>query len=276
MTRFIRFALALLVVGSSTARSASTQDFTGTLLDPASPGYPMPPFHFENSRFYTIQFVTRPEVVRELVPAALESAGDSVLWFVAAQHNLGGQGGLQYLEAFLLVPTAHESLRGAYVPIMYLDRVPPIIIGREVWGFRKVEADLELIEEGGEVTLQIRRFGTVVATATFVMGEELPPRPPAYDYFFNVRQLPSVVEGQPPVLRQLVAVPTPMEVHGLHAAHASLTFGSTRLDPLDRIPVLGVRAAYYREASFTLGYGHVLEAGFGSGPAAGAAGEGRY
>jgi acetoacetate decarboxylase len=255
-----RLAIALSAIATILPVTGRAQDFSGTHLAGTSLSYPMPPFTYEGSRVVSVDFRTSPEVLRALVPEPLVPNAAGELSAAIVHHHIVAPMPLSYYEAFLIVPVSHEGAAGVYMPVLYLDEAAAITGGREIWGFSKFGAEIQIIEEEGEVHASVQTGDVTLVDISVSPGDALVPIPETPNVpIFNVKLIPSVEKGAAPDVLQLTATTLgDRTVTELRPGVGTLEFGSTPADPLGRIPVLEILRAACYEYDFTLDYGEVV------------------
>jgi acetoacetate decarboxylase len=255
-----RLVIALSVIIVIPPGMGRAQDFSGTHLAGTSLPYPMPPFTYQGSQAVTVDFRTSPEVLRALVPEPLVPNGASELSAAIVHHHIVAPVPLSYYEAYLVIPVSHEGAAGQYIPVLYLDEAAAITGGREIWGFSKFGAEIQIVEEAGEVRASVRQGDVTLMHISVRLGDPLariPERPNVP--IFNVKLIPSVEKGAPPDVLQLTATtPGDPQITELRPGVGMLEFGSTPTDPLGSIPVLEILGAACSEGGFILDYGEVV------------------
>jgi len=106
--------------------------FAMPLNDPA---YPPGPYKFYNREFVVITYRTDPDKLREVVPEPLEVTGDTVAYEFIRMPDSTGFG--DYTETGQIIPVTFRGRKGGYSHCMFLNDGPPIMGGRELWGFPK-------------------------------------------------------------------------------------------------------------------------------------------
>src|SRR3546814_1199773 len=98
-----------------------------------SPIYPRGPYHFVNREFLVISYRTDPKVLREIIPAPLQPAGDDIvkMEFIRMPDSTGFG---DYTESGQVIPVTFEGRPGTYAHNMFLNDDAPIAGGREIWG----------------------------------------------------------------------------------------------------------------------------------------------
>lgn len=117
---------------------------------------------FVNAEMLSVEFLTRPALLRRLLPPGLEPTGNPRVTAMVGrwQSNCVGDfdGGAIYLEA------KHRKIVGDYVLAMYMDRDQPIIYGRELFGEPKKQASSRLFRRGTRAGGHVERHGTRLIT----------------------------------------------------------------------------------------------------------------
>ena len=100
-----------------------------------SPAFPPGPYRFVNREFLIITYRTDPEALAAVIPAPLTMTDPIVKFEFIRMPDSTGFG--DYTESGQVIPVRFQGKSGAYVHAMYLDDLPPIAGGRELWGFSK-------------------------------------------------------------------------------------------------------------------------------------------
>jgi acetoacetate decarboxylase len=221
--------------------------------------YQSPPFYYRDARSLTVLFETDPEAAADILPEGLELPLPAVASLFIAYYPFTTFG--PYHEAILGLACLWQGERATYMPQLATTTTPPLVAGREIWGYAKKIAHIDLIEQD-ELLLGIleRPKGTRLATA--VMRRERPVSSvPGLRASISLRVIPSPEEGKPPSLAQLVL--TRMRegvVHEAWQGPAHLSFDArSELDPWHRLPVRRVLTAYYVRGDSTLPGGQVIK-----------------
>ncbi len=225
----------------------------------ASPAYPRGPYRFYDREFMVITYRTDMERVREVVPEPLQVKEPLVKFEFIRMPDSTGFG--DYTESGQVVPVTLDGRAGSFSVAMFLNDGPPILGGRELWGFPKKFA---------QPTLEVHRdtlVGTLdygpVRIATGTMGFK--HRPADMDAIakslaqpnFLLKVLPHVDET--PRICELVDYPIEdIVMKGAWSGPASLELHPHALAPLTQLPVLEILSAVHFVADLTLGLGSVV------------------
>ena len=100
----------------------------------AGPSYPKGPYRFIDREYMIISYETDPELIREQLPEPLEPIARPVVHYeLIRMPDSSGFG--KYTESGLVIPCLFKGEEMNFVAQMYLDDDPPIVAGREIWGF---------------------------------------------------------------------------------------------------------------------------------------------
>jgi acetoacetate decarboxylase len=253
------FLFLSILVSISIISQCQAQNFESSMLSYKNLPYGSPPYFYEGSKNIMISIKTEPKIIRELVPEPLKIDTDSTLNIVIAVHNMKGYS--TYKEACFTIAVSYNGNKGWYIPVLFLDKIMPILAGREIYGFSKVGAEISFEEKGGKFHANIERAGTNIMDLTLSAGKPVIPIPglPAREGYFNYKIIPSVKEGAPPDADQLTYTKFDnFKMTELRIGKADIKFNSTDSFPLKKIPVTDIASAIYFECDFTLNYGEVV------------------
>lgn len=105
----------------------------------SSPAFPRGPYRFYDREFFVVTYRTDPERLRKVVPEPLAIDEPIVKFEFIRMPNSTGFG--DYTESGQVVPVRLGERRGSFSLAMFLDDGPPILGGRELWGFPKKYAE---------------------------------------------------------------------------------------------------------------------------------------
>jgi acetoacetate decarboxylase len=195
-----------------------------------------------------------------MVPEPLVPNPESIMNILVIDQHIIHPEKIIYLEAILSVPVSHDGLAASYMPVLYLDKVIPIIGGREIWGYSKVEAEIQMSIKDKIASATVVRNGTTLIDMKVQLGEPVVPIPKMQNNpNINLKLIPSVKKGAPPDVKQLTTtVSRNVKTHLLRNGSGKLVLGSLPSDPLGTIPVVDIVDARYMERDFVLDYGDVV------------------
>ncbi|KTD31300.1 MULTISPECIES: acetoacetate decarboxylase [Legionella] len=224
-----------------------------------SPAYPRGPYYFKNREYFIITYETDMDALKEVVPAPLEVVEPLVNFEVIRMPDSTGFG--DYTESGQVIPVRYKGKAGSYTHAMYLDDMPPISGGREIWGFPKKLAQPRLCIEK-ETLVGILDYGSCrVATAT--MGfkyQQLDPEAikksmmtPSY----LLKIIPHV-DGTTRICELVEYQLENVEIKGAWTGPARLDLHYHALAQLARLPVKKVVKAVHVLTDLILPYGRVV------------------
>ena len=224
-----------------------------------SPLYPPPPYTYRDCPLMVVPFVAEPGVTRRLVPEPLEPNADDIA-YVAIGHMHNDRLG-STREAFIVVPSSDGVRWGNYSVFLYLENDACVTSGREIWGWPKKLAEITLAEDADSMRASVRRGGTELVRASLEGLEDASPEELSLSpVWFNLKVIPSVVEGAPHEVCQITATTFEgLEVRDVRRGDASLRFDGTEEDALDALIGVGqVLDGHRMTLSFRLLHGEVV------------------
>ena len=109
----------------------------------ASPSYPKGPYVFVDRQYFIVTYESDPAAIREAIPEPLEPDGsNTVMYEFISMPDSSGFG--SYTESGVVIPALYKGKSVNFTSQMYLDCEPPIAAGREIWGFPKKHAKVNL------------------------------------------------------------------------------------------------------------------------------------
>jgi acetoacetate decarboxylase len=223
-----------------------------------SPAFPPGPYRFINREFLIITYRTDPEAIARVLPAPLVAPDPIVKYEFIRMPDSTGFG--DYTESGQVIPVIFNGERGGYTHAMYLDDEPPIVGGRELWGFPKKLANPTL-KVAADTLLGTLDYGPVrVATGT--MGYKYQQldhdkvlaglREPG----FLLKIIPHV-DGTARICELVRYTLGDINLHGAWTGPAALDLRPHALAPVADLPVLEVLSATHLKADLTLDLGTV-------------------
>ena len=228
----------------------------------AGPSYPAGPYRFINREYMIITYETDAQAIRAQLPEPLEPLDDSLVhyeWIKMPDSSGFGS----YTETGLVIPCRFEGQEVNFVSQMYLDDDPPIVAGREIWGFPKKYAhpELELVKDTLTGTLEYGgqrvALGTMGYKHEAMAGNGERTRTALSKTQVNLKLIPGV-EGSPEIC-QLVAINlAEINVKGSWIGPGRLHLVPHVNAPVADLPVRNVVIAHHFVADLTLPYGRVI------------------
>jgi acetoacetate decarboxylase len=194
--------------------------------------YGKPPLVWKDMDIALIVYETDIKNVRRVTPEPMEPRTNLIIVWTS-QFELGTtQGGFK--ETAIYVQVTHNGVEGDYEPFLYVNSPLPLTGGREIWGYQKKMAEIELIHDQEAVRAETTRLGHQI-----VKGLVVPERnatmaeiPWSSGGVFSLKYIPSAEEGGEP-LRQLILTPGEFTAHDgkFFGGRASIRYERSEIDP---------------------------------------------
>ena len=221
--------------------------------------YPEPPYEYVGARCVIGVWRAEESVLRSVLPAPLELAWEhQVISTVCEYPHVTGLGA--YHASALFIRARFEDIEGGFCCHCYMDNDAAVAAGREIWGFPKKLAQVEL-QESGEILRGTVERGNI-RIMTFCMnllrnGEasELPP----LGNLFNLKRIPSPEKGASPEVEELTLIQYKhATTHRIVAGEGTVEFERSPSDPLHIFEPLEMVGAFYVEQDVELPLGKVI------------------
>lgn len=233
-----------------------TREKLGYSMPADAPAYQAPPYHYRNAQSVSVRFETEPDAALEVLPAPLTliEPATAILSFYWYPFTTFGP----YHEVILRLSAEHEGERLTYVQQIFVDTEPPMLAGREIWGFPKKLATIGFGRERDMVFATLERPSGIRLASVVMRPEQpllnLPPSGPTV----GMRIIPPVSGGSP-VSAEIIAADTQHTIREAWQGPGSISFlEHSALDPVDRFPVKRVLKATYMEYDILLPEGRIM------------------
>ncbi|KTC71722.1 acetoacetate decarboxylase [Legionella birminghamensis] len=224
-----------------------------------SPAYPRGPYRFNNREYLIITYETDIDLLREFVPAPLEVTEPLVKFEVIRMPDSTGFG--DYTESGQVIPVSFRGRKGGYTHAMYLDDLPPIAAGREIWGFPKKLANPKLYVVQ-ETLMGILDYETTrIATATMGYKYESLNHKKVHESMVSpcyLLKLIPHVDGTTRVCELVEYELQDVVIKGAWTGPAQLELFHHALAPIALLPVKKVVSAVHVLSDLVLPYGKVV------------------
>lgn len=235
-----------------------TLDKMGYSMPVDAPAYQAPPYHYRNAQAIAVKFETDLDAALEVLPAPLEliepaTANLSFYWYPFTTFG-------PYHEAILRLYARHEGKPLTYIQQIFVDTEPPMLAGREIWGFPKKLAAIGFKRERDMIFGTLER-PTGVRLATVIVRPEQPiSNLPSSGPTTGLRIIPAAEAGaKRPACAELIAAHTEHIIREAWEGTGSISFPDhSALDPVDRFPVKRVLKATYTEYDIMLPAGRII------------------
>jgi acetoacetate decarboxylase len=228
----------------------------------AGPSYPKGPYRFIDREYMIISYETDPEIIREQLPEPLQPLDTPLVHYeFIKMPDSSGFG--SYTESGLVIPCRYQGEEMNFVAQMYLDDDPPIVAGREIWGFPKKYANpkLEIVKDTLTGTLeysgQLVAMGTMAYKHENMAGNGVKTTATLAKTQVNLKLIPGV-DGRPALCQLVCYNLTEIAVKGSWIGPARLHLVPHVNAPVADLPVRRVVGAHHFIVDLTLPYGRVL------------------
>ena len=231
----------------------------------AGPSYPAGPYRFINREYMVITYETDAAEIADQLPEPLEPLDRPLVhyeWIRMPDSTGFGS----YTESGLVIPCRFPSDLGGedvnFVSQMYLDDDPPIVAGREIWGFPKKYAHpkLEIVKDTLTGTLEYAgqqvAMGTMAYKHESMAGNGERTTATLSKTQVNLKLIPGV-DGRPEICQLVAYNLTEITVKGSWMGPARLHLVPHVNAPVADLPVRKVIGAHHFIADLTLPYGRV-------------------
>jgi acetoacetate decarboxylase len=194
---------------------------------------------FHNMQGLFVYARTTPEFVREVLPYPLEPVDPPTVLFSM-------QMGKSYNGLSTYVRCRYDELEGDYSIGFVMDSDLAVIFGRETISEPKKLGKVSFIREGNDMIGSIKRYGVEIVRieANAVNRAEPGVMEEAENFHFRYNLKPDATGIDN---CRLIRVHYKNKVHVVEKCTAKVTLQDTVHDVFGRIPVLGIRTAYYFE-----------------------------
>ncbi len=222
-----------------------------------APLYSKPPLIWRDTQVVMVQYEANLDAIRSVLPEPMEPWGNNVIAFTS-WTPMGTQGACG--EACVYVQAKFKDYVGTYEPYLYVTTEIPLAAGREIWGFCKKLADIQVHLEKEAAWGEVKRLGTNILRIQTTIDEPASNSDlPWGSGVFSVKAIPAAEEGEP-ALRQLVW--TEGKVDNLPGrffkGRGSVAFEHSDVDPLDILKPQRIVAGYYGIIEMYLPLGKIV------------------
>ncbi len=231
---------------------------TAFAMPVSSPAFPKGPYRFYDREFMVVTYRTDARRLRHVVPEPLEFDDPIVKFEFIRMPDSTGFG--DYTESGQVVPVRLGAQHGSYSLAMFLDDGPPILGGRELWGFPKKYAQPSL-KVHRDTLVGTLDYGPVrVATGTMGFKHRAVEAGPVVaalaEPAFLLKVVPHV-DGTPRICELVRYALEDVVLKGAWTGPAALDLRPHALAPVAELPVLEIISAVHFIADLTLGLGSV-------------------
>ncbi len=201
---------------------------------------------FLQSRWLTVNYLTRPEIIRAVLPPPLEPAAEPLV-----SVGIGTLGASNCVGAFaggmLCVRARYKDIEDDYCLAMPMSTDVAIIFGRELFGEPKKQARVRLEADGDVMRGVVERFGIPYLTVEARLIEEVPIGEPTTSGRFHFKFMHAAnghgLEFDPILVHAQFTNKLRVQRRG----SGKVIFKPSHHDPLGEIEVVELRGAVYTE-----------------------------
>lgn len=213
------------------------------------------PYPYKGSEFISITFQTSQDLINRLVPKPLNTYPGAIMSISIGLQKL--ESGNSYHEMYLAIPVELNGKKGAFIPLLYLNQINPIILGREIWGFPKYEAEINFQKDDKNAIARIYKDKKLLIGAELELGNVISKNNESDPLIYVLKYIPSVEEGRVDV-KQLNSVYMRQSTYTkFQEAKAKLTINNIPDASIGEIPIIKILDASYSESNFILGFGKI-------------------
>jgi acetoacetate decarboxylase len=203
---------------------------------------------FVGGRQLKVEFLTNPALLAHLLPPPLEPAAEPLVAVTVGEWHSNGFG--DFAGGSIYLSASYRGTSGGYALAMWMDREPPLVFGREVFGEPKKLASARLELRGERRIASLERNGTRLLALRGMMTQVVDPAErtrTAFNYRSRTAPDGDGLDG-PAVLTQATFTET---VRLQEEGPGTVELRGTAHDPLDELEVVSVLGATYSEQDIT-------------------------
>jgi acetoacetate decarboxylase len=235
-----------------------TKENFGYSMPMDAPLYNKPPIYYKNVEVILIPFETDEAAAVAMLPEGLELTSPATAAVMFIQYHFSSFGA--YDEAILGINCLWKGAPKIYFPhIVVNNNEIPLAGGREIWGYSKKFAHIQITQEGDLFMCTMERpKGNRIVTGIFKPSLRIPDAEIPFEPL-SLRVIPGSEEGAAGVA-ELVEADVEMIDPDLWMGTGSLQFHSTSVfDPWHKLEIKKVLDAMYINYDGVLGLPKVLK-----------------
>jgi acetoacetate decarboxylase len=238
----------------------------GPSMPVTAPAVQSPPFYYRNMEMIIVEYHTDEEEALRLLPEGLELVEPATASIIIAKYHFSTFG--PYNEAILGVACRWQGKLMTYLPNLFVTQEAPLIAGREVWGYAKKLAHVDVVQEHEEFMGIIERpKGNRLATAVMRSIRNVSPDSFNFPPILSLKVIPSAEESEGPAIAQLVSCDfrvTPVVgtdgIAEVWSGSGSLVYNSpTEADPWYKLAAKEILSCRYGWFNAYLPHGKILK-----------------
>ncbi|MGQ9723167.1 MAG: acetoacetate decarboxylase family protein [Candidatus Jordarchaeum sp.] len=220
-----------------------------------APMYPEPPYKYPGARGILIVYETEPNNIKKVLPDVLE-VGDMPLAFLGIMEYPKCEPLGPYNEAYLMVQAKCGDVSAWFNPFMWVTTEEALVAGREIWGFPKKMADIELVQKEEKVMGTVERKGI-----KFIEAVVEPSGPLEMPFEATIMTFKQMLKGDGSGLdvKKVILTSNPLEIKKMMGGEGKIKFAKSKEDPVDLLKPTKLAASVYVEYDMTLPYGKIIK-----------------
>lgn len=224
--------------------------------------YPEPPYLYYGTRLLMVLYnVKKESIPTEVLHENFKVRKRPLIMMFITEYPESTIG--QYYEAATFIEVKYSgksgNTQGLYCNSMYVDSDIALTAGREIWGFPKKLAEMNIVEETDKVTATLKRKNVELIKANIDLKEEVENLPLPDVPLLTIRQFFEPGGGSY-ALRQVQAIDMELEPKKIIKGNIKLEFPEkSEDDPIYFLKPESIFGVFYMKLSKgVLPYGRVL------------------
>ena len=223
-----------------------------------APLYGKGPIYYKDTEAFIISYETDQEAAASMLPEGLSLPKPATAAVMFVKYNFSSIG--PYTEVILGIDCFWEKTPKLYIPHIVVDNVIPLAAGREVWGYPKKMAHIEITQED-DLVLGVMERPKNNRIVTIIMRPEIRCEPQEVKLeALSMRVIPSSEDSEKVEIAELVEAKTKVINPDLWTGTGSIQYHSTSVfDPWHKLPVRKINGAQYMKYDYELDLLKVLK-----------------
>jgi len=243
-----------------TMKGTLTLDRIGYTMPADSPAFPPPPYYYKNIQAIAVVFETDAAAAAAALPAplSLREPATAALSFYDYPWSTFGP----YKEAIIALMCEYKGRQMAYIQQIVVDTEPPMLAGREIWGFPKKLASISYQVERDMIYGTMERPKGIRLASAIVR----PERPAGSDVrpianAASLRIIPACdPDANKPLCAEVIETNVEITMRDAWEGTGSVAFAEgSALDPWNRFPVRRITKAVHMTYDMVLPCGRVID-----------------
>lgn len=216
------------------------------------------PTKFVGSEMVAITFRTTPETIKKLTPEPLVTDSTNTITIVIGLQKVPAI--MNYNEMYISINSWYNIKSGEYLPLLYLDEAAPIVAGREITGFPKVDGEFEITREQNKISIILKRNDVILLEFSATLQEKGSlVNKTSESIGFVIKEIPSADGSPTPALKRLNSFTSrDSKTYDYQICkNANLKLYTSEKNFMPEIPIIEIISAVSFKTDFTLDYGNI-------------------